>query len=30
MPGYKNKADAEHAIGLVKNATSDTKIEDLT
>ena len=28
--GYKNKADAEHAIGLVKNATSDTKIEDLT
>jgi len=28
--GYKNKADAEHAIGLVKNATSETKIEDLT
>jgi len=28
--GYKNKADAEHAIGLVRNATSDTKIEDLT
>jgi len=28
--GYKNRADAEHAIGLVKNATSETTIEDLT
>jgi len=28
--GYHNKADAEHSIMLVKNASSETTIQDLT
>jgi uncharacterized protein YegP (UPF0339 family) len=28
--GYKNKADAEHGISLVKNASGVTEVQDLT